>query len=110
MSSLDSAAGATRTNMGGLVVDGLALVGVEVPVKDGVEGGMGKEGVADVGGCVADEFGTCNSGEVGGVCVFHQCAPGVVVAEEDGDDLFGGREASGCWLALGDIPEVPANF
>ena len=62
MWALESAAGAAGADMGCLVVDGLSLVGVEVPVKDGVEGGMGKEGVADMGGRMADKFGSCNSG------------------------------------------------
>ena len=71
MWALESTARAAGADMCCLVVDGVALVWVEMPVKDGVEGGMGKEGVADVGGRMADEFGHCNSGEVGGVGVFH---------------------------------------
>ena len=99
-------AGSASTDVGGLVVYGLSLVRVEVPVKDGVEGGMCNEGITNVCGCMADEFRPCNSGEVCGVGVFHECAPGVVVAEEDGGDLLGGRVASGCWLAFGDISQV----
>ena len=68
--SLCLAVGAAGTDMCCLVRYCLVLVRVEVPVKDGVEGGMCKKGVAYVCGRMADEFGPCNGGEVG-VGMFH---------------------------------------
>ena len=48
------AVGVAGADMCCLVVERLSLVRVEVPVKDGVEGGMCNEGVANVGGRMAN--------------------------------------------------------